>query len=630
MVPTVLRFGPFELNLKAEFLKKDGSSVRLAPQPLKLLALLASRPEELVTREEIQKQLWAGETFVDFQQSVNQCIRQIRAALEDDAEAPQYIETVPRRGYRFIAKVNDSESDSKAASEAGSKVSTSPVRTSWLIRIDRRLALIGILAVLVVVTGLVTYRHHTHNHAFPLPVHAIAVLPLENLSGDPSEDYFAIGVTDALISNLAKSKALRVRPLSAITRFEHAQQSTEEIARELAVDALVKGSITRVNDKVRITTQLLEPGHSESLWVQSYDTNLPDLVVAESRLALLIGREINVNFDPAEERSHQPAPDAYLAYLHGHYLFNRQQRNKNDVRQSCEAFQVAIRIDAQFASPYAGMAECLQWLETRRYISYQESRAKSFAQKAVELDPDSARAHSILGAIHLYHDWDWPAARQELETALRLDPNDANAHFLYSEYLKILGKLPEALLEIRRAQELDPLEFHYLLSSAYFLLYMHQYQDAELEFRKVVAVAPENASALTGLIEAYEKQGLFRQAAEYWDKYESADDDKLSLPPFSELFKEHGFSAAQKEYWKEGIRHGEEQLRRGVQWEKFNLACLNAELKRKPQAIQFLRLAYADHMTPLINLKIDSRFDALRDDAAFQELLRSMKLDDAG
>jgi Tfp pilus assembly protein PilF len=423
-----------------------------------------------------------------------------------------------------------------------------------------------------------------------------------------------------------------VRPFSSVARYRAGQKPLADVARELGVDALVQGSVTRSGDRIRITGRLTDPWHGRVIWVESYDTNLLDLSVTETQLARLIGHGVHANFDAEEERfftqtSHRLVPAAHEAYLQGHYLLT-YHRNGNEVRQSCNDFERAIAADPDFSPAYAGMAQCQQWLETRRFISFEESQTESFAMKAVQLDPLSAKAHAVLGSTYLYHNWNWPAAEQELRRAVQVGPNDAEAHFLYSEYLKVMGRLPEALVEIRRAQELDPLEFHYLLSSGYFLLYMHHFDEAEVEFKQVLQAAPDNLSAVTGLAEAYEKRQMLKQAAECWQTYVTEEDEQPNVAPFMETYGKQGFLAAKQQYLEARIRLEEGNLRRGASWAKLDLAYLNAMLGRKRQALAFLQLAYAAHLTPLINLKIDSRFDVLRDQPEFRDLLQQMKLAD--
>jgi len=646
----LLRFGNFEADLRTLELRKFGLRLNLQRQPFQVLAALLERPGDIVTRQELQQRIWPEDTFVHFDLGLNKAIAKLRAALNDDPANPRYIETVPRVGYRFLYPITTTISSQVSLS--GAAVSTvqngggrlpdasqvervspiSPAAPNRFAHTRLRLALLVVLAIAVAAGAVLAIRWWpARNPGYHF--RSIAVLPLENLSGDPSENYFAEGITDELITNLAKIKSLHVRSFTSVIRYENQHKSSSDIARELSVDALVEGSVTKVGDRIRITVQLTEPVEGSVLWVKSYDTDLRDVITAETDLAKMIGREVHANFDPSEEQflartSHPLVPAAYLSYLKGHYLFHKQQLNRNDIQQSCSAFQSAIAADAAFSPAYAGMAQCLQWQETRRYISHEESNAESFALKAVELDPQSSKAHAILGSIYFYHEWNWPGAEQQLKQAIELNPNEAEVHSLYAEYLKVMGRLPEALDEIRRAQQLDPLEFYYFLSSGYYLLYMHRYDEAEVDFNKVLQVIPDNISALTGMAEAYEKKGDLERAAECWQKYETAEDQKPDVAPFMESYRKRGFHAAKQEYLEARVQLGEKQFRRGGEWEKLNLAYLNAMLDRRKQALGFLELAYQSHMTPLINLKIDSRFDRLRNDPEFKDLLKRMKLAD--
>lgn len=638
----IARFGAYEVDARNGELRKFGMRVKVPVQPFQVLTLLLEKRGELATREELRDKIWPSGTFVDFENSLNKAVAKLRAILNDDPSSPRFIETVPRRGYRFLAPVEFIETGIDLGGTNGSAPlslnghnTSSPVETLASApaqsqpRIEKKVVLLvaGTLVLALLLAVALFFQRHAPR---PWVANSVAILPFENLSGDPAQDYFAAGMTDEVISDLAKIKSLRVAPSSSVWRYQSGKKPLADVARELGVDALVQGSVTRVGERVRITARLTDPWQGSVRWVESYDCELRDLVVTETQIAKHIGLGIHANFDAEEERffsqtTHRVVPEAHEAYLRGHYLLNKHG-GLNAIRESCDDFQKAMAVDPNFPPAYAGMALCVQWQETRRYISHAESNAETFALKAVELDPASVQAHAVLGSLYLYHDWNWEAARQELQRAVQSGPNNAEAHFLYSEYLKIMGRLPQALVEIRRAQALDPLEFHYGNSAGYFFLYMHRLDEAELEFKQVLQMDPEEISALTGLAEVYEKKQMLKQAAEAWQTYENEEDQKPPVPPFMETYEKRGFAAARQEYLEARVRLGEEKFKHGVQWEKLNLAYLNAMLGRKKQALNYLQLAYAAHLTPLVNLKVDSRFDPLRDQQEFQELLRRMKL----
>jgi TolB-like protein/DNA-binding winged helix-turn-helix (wHTH) protein/Flp pilus assembly protein TadD len=640
-LPKIARFGAYEADARNGELRKSGMRLKLSVQPFQVLTILLEKRGDLVTREELRDRIWPSGTFVDFENSLNKAVAKLRAILNDDPSSPRFIETVPRRGYRFLAPVEFIETEidrrrtngSAQPASNGSGVSSvveapfAPAKSQPKMRAKVAWMVSGVLALTLLIAAAVSLPGRTQK---PWIANSVAILPFENLSGDPAQDYFVAGMTDEVISDLAKIKSLRVAPSSSVERYQSGKKPLADIARELGVDALVQGSVTRVGDRVRITARMTDPWQPSVRWVESYDCDLRDLVVTETQIAKHIGLGIHANFDAEEDRffsqtAHRVVPEAHEAYLRGHYLLNKHG-GLNAIRESCDDFQKAMAADPNFPPAYEGMALCMQWQETRRYISHAESNAETFALKAVELDPASVQAHAVLGSLYLYHDWNWGAARQELQRAVQSGPNNAQAHFLYSEYLKIMGRLPQALVEIRRAQALDPLEFHYGNSAGYFFLYMHRFDEAELEFKQVLQMDPEEISALTGLAEVYEKKQMLKQAAETWQSYENEEDQKPQVPPFMETYEKRGFAAAKQQYLEARIRLGEEKFKHGVQWEKLNLAYLNAMLGRKKQALNYLQLAYAAHLTPMVNLKVDSRFDTLRDQQEFQELLKRMKL----
>src|SRR6266853_518436 len=375
---TTIRFGVYEVDLRAGELRKQGRKVKLQEQPFQILQVLLEHPGEVVTREELQRRIWPSDTFVDFDHGIYNAIRRLREALEDSAETPHYVETLARRGYRFVGRLD-------------------PASTST-----------------------------------PSPIRSLAVLPLENLSHDPEQEYFAEGLTEALITTLAKIGELRVVSRTSIMLYKGVRKPLREIARELEVDAIIEGTVLRAADRVRITAQLIDAAKETHLWAESYERDLRDVLTLQSEVAQAVAREVQVKLTP-QEQAHiahvrRVDPEAYEAYLKGRYHWNWRP----GVRKSIEYFEQAIAKDPTYAAAYAGLADCLSALSAWGVVPASEGcvKARALAEKALKLDPSSGEAHTSLALAAMY-DFDFLTAQREFERSLELSPRYATGHHLF-------------------------------------------------------------------------------------------------------------------------------------------------------------------------------------------------------
>src|SRR5216683_3007455 len=473
------RFGDFQFDSRARQLRKRGHTIRLHGQPLEILGLLLERPGEVVLREELRAKLWPEDTFVDFEHSLNAAVNKLREALDDDANNPRFIETVPRRGYRFIAPVEgvlpasapdstnlDAPAANQEAIDLGVEKSAAEVpmpsgarprrRTLWLV-----FAACAFLVALLVGFDAGGLRQRFFGRPDPGGIRSIAVLPLENLSHDPEQEYFADGMTEALITYIAKIGALRVTSRTSVMPYKGTKKPLSQIARELNVDVVVEGSDQRSGDRVRIDAQLIDARNDRNLWTESYQSDLSDVLELQGNVARAIAGEVRVQLTP-EERAGLSATrsvkrEAYEAYLHGLYSLNK--RTPKDVRRGIEYFQKAIDIDPTYALAYAGLADGDILLEDQGELPPREAmpRARAATKKALELDDSLAQAHASLAAIEWTYEWDLTAAGKQFERTLSLDPNYATAREWYAVYLTEMGRFDEAIAQIQRAHELDPL-----------------------------------------------------------------------------------------------------------------------------------------------------------------------------
>jgi TolB-like protein/DNA-binding winged helix-turn-helix (wHTH) protein/Flp pilus assembly protein TadD len=460
--PILLRFGPFRLDLQACELRKGETLLHLAPQPCKVLGLLASRPHKVFTRQEIQQEIWHGETFVDFEQGLNVAVRQIRAALCDDAETPRYIETLPRRGYRFVAEV-----DGQPAA-----VASAPLAPPEALRPSsfRRPLALAVSLALVVVAAVLVWRMGRIPRRTPLThIQSLAVLPLENLSHDPEQEYFADGMTDELITDLAKIHALRVISRNSMMQYKGKHKPTPQIARELNVDALVEGTVMRSGDRVRITAQLIEAPNDRHLWAETYEGDLRNILALQGEVAAAIAKEVKLKLSPQEEihlaNARPVNPEAHEAYLRGQYRLHGMAAEATDtlksqsIEKAIDYFQQALNRDPNDALAYSGLADAYSDLSTQYRAPLEVMpKAKAAAIRAIELDDTLAEAHVSLGYVALTFDWDWVRAEHEFRRALELNPSLPRAHAGYAEYLLFkLGRADEAIQELQRAYAVDPL-----------------------------------------------------------------------------------------------------------------------------------------------------------------------------
>lgn len=470
----VRRFAAFEINFQSGELCKNGMRLRLSGQPFQVLAILVERAGEVVTREELRSKLWSADTFVDFDHGLNNAVARIREVLDDSSETPRYIETVPRRGYRFIAPLTDVRLTAVPASTAESKLSpaseiTRPGESApSVLPTEKRFAATRLRMMLVGGVGVVAlfgialmlYRSSGTKGTRQPAIKSLAVLPLKNLSGDPTQEYLADGMTEALIGRLSSIRDLRVISRTSVMGFKDTKLSAPEIARTLQADALVEGSVIREGSRIRVHAQLIRGATDEHFWSEAYDRELLDVLGLESEVAQSIARRVEVTVT-GEERARLVAvrnvsPEVYESYLKGQFA---EGRDRAGIEERIRYFEEAIKKDPTFAPAYVGLADAYDTLGTL-FVGAppNETRPKviSAAQKALELDPELAEAHVLLADVY-QKTWRWSDAEAEYKRALELKPNDPSAHSRFANWLVCQGRTEEALAWSRRARELDPL-----------------------------------------------------------------------------------------------------------------------------------------------------------------------------
>jgi TolB-like protein/DNA-binding winged helix-turn-helix (wHTH) protein/Flp pilus assembly protein TadD len=623
---TGVRFGTFEFEPDSGELRRHGLRVKLRGQPIEVLTLLLQRPGEAVSREELQKRLWPADTYVDFEHSLNAAMGRLRTALGDSADAPRFIETVAGRGYRFIAPVSrPAEEIPKALPVAAQdqKPGQKPVRRR------RRVWLTGatagfVLLALIVIT-LPGVRDTIRNRNFS-PIRSLAVLPLANLSGDPQQDYFVDGMTDALRQHLEGFSSLRVISRTSSMHYRGSSKPIPDIARELNVDAVVDGSVLRSGDRVRINVELVLARLDRHLWSNSYEGDLRNVFFLQAEVARKIADDVRVTLTPRDRarlaRVRASNPDAYLAYSKGRFFWNK--RSEQDLKKAIGFFQQAVDKDPDYALAYDGLADCWLPLGWYGFLSPAETfpYAKAAVRRALRLDDSLAEAHTSLAFVNLYYDRDWTGAEREFRRAIDLNPNYANGHHWYAEFLSLVGRHTEAISESQRARELDPLSIiiDTWVSSRYF--FARQYDQAIEEGRHAVEMEPGFGPARLVLGQAYEQKGMLKEAIVEFER-------ASSLSGGGSMYAAslaHALGGAGRRV--EALKVMDDLSSRAARGfvSSYDLAIARLGIGDKDKAFELLRAAVEERSPRVAFLGVDPRFGGLRGDGRFRALLRSIGL----
>jgi TolB-like protein/DNA-binding winged helix-turn-helix (wHTH) protein len=601
----VFRFGSFAVDARTGELTNAGQRTRLRDQPLLLLLALVEKPGELITREELTSRLWPADTFVDFDRGLNKAINHLRDALGDSADHPQFIETLPRKGYRFIAPVSLDADDNEPAVEPAL-----PDRARsrlWLAAAAACLA--AIITVVAVDIGGVR-RWVGWPHAVP-HIRSLAVIPLENLSGNLEEEYFADGMTDALITDLAKIGSLRITSRTSVMKYKAAKRTIKDIGRELDVDAIVEGTVTRSGGRVRITAQLIQVSTDMHLWAEAYERDVSEVLELQRAVATDIARRIDIVVRPLD-RPRLVQPEAYGLYLKGRYAF--YQYTSEGWQRAVEHFTRAIDRDPTFASAYSGLADTYVVAGAYDAIPADEAltRGKAAAAKALALDDRLAGAHYALATAHTWYDWDWPGAEREFRLALELDPNDALGRNWYGGYLSLRRRHQEAIAEHERARDLDPQSLIVNANLARALYWARRYGEAITQARRTLELDPRFGIALFWLEGSLRHRGLLKEAVAL---RQQVSPERAEI--VARTFKRDGFPALLREC---GAAYRDSG--------SFVIAArCYAQSGDTAQALALLEECSQRRCSSLVNAVVEPDFDVLRSDTRFQQIVRKVDPD---
>jgi TolB-like protein/DNA-binding winged helix-turn-helix (wHTH) protein/Tfp pilus assembly protein PilF len=625
-LPRLLRFGQFELDLRTAEIYKEGKRIKLQEQPCQVLALLIERPGELVSREELRKRLWPNDTFVDFDHGVNIAINKLRDALGDSPVKPRFIETLPRRGYRFIATVEAPKTSRNG--EFPAEVASSPAARDGSGAIPWRRALLPALLALSLAAVFFFSVRYWRGRSAENSIRSLAVLPLENLSRDPAQDYFADGMTDELITSLAKLQTLKVISRSSVMRYKGTNKPLPEIARELNVDGIIEGTVLRSGNRVRITAQLIRAATDQHLWAETYDGNVEDVLRLQDAVARAIVAEIRVKLGPKEEarlgKSPSVNPAAYEAYLRGRYNFYDRGTKEGSVAAS-HYFKEAIAKDPQYAPAYAGLADyyTLGGFRGQPFTNREAmEKAKELAAKGLQLDDGSAEAHIAMANVLFRYDWNWAEAEKEFKRGIELNINAPSSYSHYAMYLGVLGRPDEAIAATKRAIELDPFSALMNYSLGVVLQWSGRDDEAAEQARKAIALDPFFSGAHLVLARAYDQLGRYDEAiAEHLETDTLDGIEPSSVASFKQAYMSSGINGYRRkrmEWEKQRARSGKANYHL--------IALLSAQLGDRDAAFQWLEKAYQERLLTMPNIKVAPGLRSLHGDPRFADLVRRVGL----
>ena len=605
----LVRFGTFEVDLPAGELRKSGVKLKLTGQPFQVLTILLERPGEVVTREELQKRLWP-DTFVDVDHNLNTAINKIREVLGDSAESPRFVETLPRRGYRFVAATGRFDATHSEARPV--RTHRAGVQFAGLVVLS-----IFVAAILLVGINVHGWRDHLLNLDAKPAIQSLAVLPLANLSKDPEQEYLADGMTEALITELGKLGHPRVISRQSIMQYRGSKKSLQDIAKELNVDALLEGEVERSDDRIRLSVHLSQVDPESQVWAREYKGDMQDVLGLRNEIARAVADEIHVKLTPQERagftKSPAADPRAQDDYLHGRYFLNRQ--TERDLETAINYYKSAIAKDSGYALPHAGLAEAYTALANPWTPGHSPREtlglAKSEALRALQLDPSLTEAHVELGWC-LLQDWNWQEAEKEARLAISLNPSSASAHFLYSTSLSVTGRHDEAISELNDAIQADPLNPDYKHEMGWTLYRARRYNLAIAQF--------ESLDDNPGLGSVYLAEKIYPEAIAVFEK----DIGQSGRRSVSISLLAGAYGGAGKRNKARKLLDELTGISRNGYVSPFLLACSSLAVGERDQALTWIERGYQDRDQWTIFLKTAAVMDPLRSEPRFQAVLQRM------
>jgi TolB-like protein/DNA-binding winged helix-turn-helix (wHTH) protein/Tfp pilus assembly protein PilF len=640
---TRYRFGPFVLHPATRQLLRDGTPVPLPPKAFDVLVLLVHMRDRVVSKEEILDAVWTDTSVID--NTLTQRIREIRDALSDGVQDPRWIKTIPRVGFHFIGEVTEETRLSPTVSERIEPPSIPAVDEAvgpthgrldladgvGIFRTRHAGRYVALVAAVAIASSLAWFIVAPATRSLPPDsrIASLVVLPLENLSRDPQQDYFADGLTEELTIELARISALRVISRTSAVRYKGSGKSVGEIGHELKVDAVVEGSVLRAGSQVRITLKLVEVATERTLLAESYARELQDVLALQSQIARALASRVRVTVTAGDDArlARRVAPEVHDDYLRARSLWNT--RTRDGVTQALDLFRRAIEREPAFAEAWAGIADCYitfsgALLGLSEQVAY--PRAREAALRALELDETLAEAHTALGSVKSEFEWDWPAAEAEYRRAIELNGNHVTARQWYGEFLSFNARHGEAVMQLRHAVDLDPLSPVVNNSLAAAMLTARRFDEATVYARRTIDIDPTFGGAHMTLGTIYLLQGNQAEAI-------AALQRAVTLSPGlskATAWLGHAYAVAGQTARAREILDELDKLSRQLPVSSYDLALIYAGLGDRRLAFEWLDRAYQARAWELVKLKTDIRFDNLHADPSFADLLKRLGLATAG
>ncbi len=617
-----MRFRDYQLDPDGFELRRAGHRLRLERKPMELLILLAEKQGQLVKREEIIEKIWGKDFFFDAENGINNAVRKIRSALNDDPEQPRFVETSVGKGYRFIAPVERMLEPPSAPPVSTGAPSERSKSVLWRRASVPAVAVAGLIAA-AFIFNVAGVRSRVFARSAS-PIRSIVVLPLENLSADPNQEYFVDGMTDALITALAQVSSLRVISRTSAMHYKGSHQTLPTIARELNVDAVVEGTVMRSGDRVRITAQLLDARTDRHLWARAYDREVSEIMSLQQDVADNIFQEIQAKLTPEENlrasRKRQVDPEAYDDYLRGLYFWHKF--TAAGMTRAAEYFEKSVQKDPSYALGYAWLANAYGMLaEFVGPPSDFMPKSKEATEKAVQLDDNLAEAHDSLANIKYYYDRDWAGADREFQRALQLNPGNALIHGGYARYLDAMGRFEEASRQHEITRELDPLILIGFYIRGDHFLFLRQYDKAIAEFRAALDLDHNFFIAHKGLAKAYKSKGMEKESISEWEQVDVLEGESDQAEATKIAYARGGYKGVLKA-WLKAVEH---QRAAGGYIDYSKEASIQAQLGNKDLALQALEKAFAEG-EDMTFLNVEPEWDPIRSDPRFQDILRRVGL----
>jgi TolB-like protein/DNA-binding winged helix-turn-helix (wHTH) protein/thioredoxin-like negative regulator of GroEL len=653
----IYEFGEFRLETAEQLLLRRGKPTRLTRKEFDTLLVLVQSSGHLVEKDELMNRVWA-DAFVE-EANLARNIWSLRKALSDDNGEHRYIETVPKRGYRFIAPVREVASEDtgvliqrrvrarivceeeetseepqvRTPVQTNATTPTRPVAQRAALSLaaprNRKRAALGVLAItgVIAATAIATMLiYNARSSNTTKTIESVAVLPFTNLSNDPELDYLSEGITENLISRLSQVSRLKIIAHNSVHRYKGKQVDPQKVGGELGVQAVLIGRLEAQGNELSIRGELVDARDGRHLWGERYDRRISDLQSLQRELAQDMATALRLQFSGNEKtrltQNYARNAEAYQFYLKGRYFWNK--RTREGMKKGLECFEQAIHLDPDYAAAYVGLADCYSGLSQSGEFSPNEimPKAKAAALNALRLDDASAEAHASLALINELYDWNWKGAEREFRRAIELNPNYATAHHWYAMYLSALGRHDEALAEIRKAQALDPVSLITNTNEGWILFCAHDYDQAIQKLRATIELDPNFANAHYKLALVYEIKGMYKEAVEEYIKEETISGTNTeAVEGLRAAYAKSGW----KGYCREKLRQLKDSSTRGYVLPKY-FVLTHLQLGDTEQAFKWLDEAYKERAEPLVYLRVDPRFDSLRSDPRFEDLLRRMNL----